>query len=261
MNLKIKSKDILPMNQLEANTMNTEKMNNIDINFDDNMLPPAPASVTREATVVLDNIPDNNILYDEYLNMPPPKLERTTTSYGKHYTPGYDVEIDEDTEFLLPPLSVLERQTTTWIGKETVEKKPQFSNSFVSTICDNDLPTDIPELTHTDTLESLRTEEIIHEAYMQELLVSPFLEFKKEHYSGLPYDPINFTHLNEDVREYLSSKLPNPPKLERQTNGPPYSGPSLLGDDDLDDMPPSPLLVRTDSEHHYINPFGRNDSS
>lgn len=220
------------MNQLEANTMN-----NTTTNFDDNMLPPAPASVTREATVVLDNIPDDNISYDEYFNIPLPKLQRTTTTYGKHCTPGYDVEIDEDTEFLLPPLSVLERQTTTWPGKdkETIEEN--------------------------EPTPAASTEELIQQAYNEELLVCPGLEFNIEHYSGLPYDPINLTHLHENVREYLASKLPYPPKLERQTNGLPYSGPSLSRDDDLHDMPPSPLLVRTDSERHYINPFGRNDSS
>lgn len=228
------------MSQLEANTMN-----NNSINFDDNMLPPAPASVKRDVTVVLDNIP--------------PPLQRILTTCGKHNTPSANF-VDE-ADFKLPPGPVrLEREVATWIGKD---EEPQYSNSFVSTICDNDLPPPIPELTRIDTLAYLRTEEIIHEAYIQELLVCPFLEFKKEHYSGLPYDPIYLTHLRDDIREYLNSKMPEPPKLQRQTNGPSYSGPFILGDDDLDDdMPPTnPVLMRTDSESHYINPFGRNDSS
>ena len=228
------------MSQLEANTMN-----NNSINFDDNMLPPAPASVKRDVTVVLDNIP--------------PPLQRILTTCGKHNTPSSNF-VDE-ADFKLPPGPVrLEREVATWIGKD---EEPQYSNSFVSTICDNDLPPPIPELTRIDTLAYLRTEEIIHEAYIQELLVCPFLEFKKEHYSGLPYDPIYLTHLRDDIREYLNSKMPEPPKLQRQTNGPSYSGPFILGDDDLDDdMPPTnPVLMRTDSESHYINPFGRNDSS
>ena len=228
------------MSQLEANTMN-----NNSINFDDNMLPPAPASVKRDVTVVLDNIP--------------PPLQRILTTCGKHNTPSANF-VDE-ADFKLPPGPVrLEREVATWIGKD---EEPQYSNSFVSTICDNDLPPPIPELTRIDTLAYLRTEEIIHEAYIQELLVCPFLEFKKEHYSGLPYDPIYLTPLRDDIREYLNSKMPEPPKLQRQTNGPSYSGPFILGDDDLDDdMPPTnPVLMRTDSESHYINPFGRNDSS
>ena len=231
------------MSQLEANTMN-----NNSINFDDNMLPPAPASVKRDVTVVLDNIP--------------PPLQRILTTCGKHNTPSANfVNIEDEADFKLPPGPVrLEREVATWIGKD---EEPQYSNSFVSTICDNDLPPPIPELTRIDTLAYLRTEEIIHEAYIQELLVCPFLEFKKEHYSGLPYDPIYLTHLRDDIREYLNSKMPEPPKLQRQTNGPSYSGPFILGDDDLDDdMPPTnPVLMRTDSESHYINPFGRNDSS
>jgi hypothetical protein len=71
------------------------------------------------------------------------------------------------------------------------------------------------------------------------------------------------THLNEDIRKDIASKLPQPPKLVRQTNGPSYSGLSILGDDDLDDDMPAtnPVFMRMDSEQHYINPFGRNDSS
>jgi len=234
------------MSQLQANI---EEMNNTNINFDNNMLPPAPASVKRDVTVVLDNIP-----------VPP--LQRILTTYGKHGTPGFDfVNIEEDEDFKLPPGAVrLEREVATWIGKD---EEPQYSNSFVSSICDNDLPPPIPELIRIDTMAYLRTEEIIHEAYMQELLVCPFLEFKKEHYSGMPYDAIYLTHLRDDIREYLNSKVPEPLKLVRQTNGPPYSEPFILGDDDLDDDMPltNPVLMRTDSEQHYINPFGRNDSS
>ena len=218
------------MSQLQANIMD-----NNAINFDDNMLPPAPASVKRDVTVILYN---NDYFMNRY-DTPPP-LDSNTLE--------------------LPPVSYLERQTATWIGKE---EEPQYSNSFVSTICDNDLPTPIPELTSIDTMAYLKTEEIIHEAYIQELLFCPWLEFKKEDYSGLPYDPIYLTHLNEDIRKDIASKLPQPPKLVRQTNGPSYSGPSILGDDDLDDdMPPTnPVFMRMDSEQHYINPFGRNDSS
>jgi hypothetical protein len=210
-------------------------MDNNAINFDNNMLPPAPASVKRDVTVILYN---NDYFMNRY-DTPPP--------------------LDSNT-LKLPPVSYLERQTATWIGKE---EEPQYSNSFVSTICDNDLPTPIPELTSIDTMAYLKTEEIIHEAYIQELLFCPWLEFKKEDYSGLPYDPIYLTHLNEDIRKDIASKLPQPPKLVRQTNGPSYSGPSILGDDDLDDdMPPTnPVFMRMDSEQHYINPFGRNDSS
>ena len=240
------------MSQLQANI---EEMNNTNINFDENMLPPAPDSVKRDVTVVLDNIP-----------IPP--LQRILTTCGKHCTPGFDIEDeDEDEEdFKLPPGTVrIERQTTTWAGKDgqLAYNLPQYSNNFVSSICDNDLPPPIPELTHIDTLAYLRTEEIIHEAYIKELLVCPWLEFKKEHYSGLPYDPIYLTHLSDDIREHLNSKVPGPLKLQRQTNGPPYSEPFILGDDDLDeDMPPTnPVLMRTDSEQHYINPFGGNDSS
>ena len=240
------------MSQLQANI---EEMNNTTINFDDNVLPPAPARVKRDVTVLLDNIP-----------IPP--LQRILTTCGKHNTPSANfVNIEDEADFKLPPGPVrLEREVATWIGKyeEPVYKLTQYSNSFVSSsICENNLPTPIPELTRIDTLEYLRTEEIIHEAYIQELLVCPFLEFKKEHYSGLPYDPIYLTHLRDDIREYLNSKMPEPPKLQRQTNGPSYSGPFILGDDDLDDdMPPTnPVLMRTDSESHYINPFGRNDSS
>jgi hypothetical protein len=237
------------MSQLQANI---EEMNNNDINFDDIMLPPAPASVKRDVTVVLDNIP-----------IPP--LQRILTTCGKHNTPSANfVNIEDEVDFKLPPDPVrIERQTTTWTGKdgEIVYNLPQYSNSFVSSICDNDLPPPIPELTRIDTLAYLRTEEIIHEAYIQELLVCPWLEFKKEHYSGLPYDPIYLTHLNDNIREHLNSKLPEPPKLVRQINGPSYSGPSI-GDELEDDMPPTnPVFMRMDSEQHYINPFGRNDSS
>jgi hypothetical protein len=208
--------------------------------------------------------------------MPIPPLQRILTTYGKHGTPGFDfVNIEEDEDFKLPPGPVrLEREVATWTGKDEeqvynltqiIEKKPQYSNSFVSSICDNDLPPPIPELTHIDTLAYLRTEEIIHEAYRQELLVCPALEFKKEHYSGLPYDPIYLTHLIDDIREHLNSKLPfSKPKLERQTNGPAYKGPSI-GDElyNVDhDMPATnPVFMRMDNEQHYINPFGRNDSS
>ena len=184
------------MSQLEANTMN-----NTTTNFDDNMLPPAPASVKRDVTIILYN---NDYFINRY-DTPPP-LDSNTL---------------ENHEFLLPPPA--------------------------------------PELTRIDTLAYLCTEEIIHQAYIQELLFCPWLEFKKEDYSGLPYDPIYLTHLNQDIRKHLASKLPQPPKLERQTNGPLYSGP--LMEDELGEMPPSPLLVRTDSEQYYINPFGRNDSS
>ena len=38
------------MSQLEANTIN-----NTTTNFDDNMLPPAPASVKRDVTIILYN--------------------------------------------------------------------------------------------------------------------------------------------------------------------------------------------------------------
>lgn len=233
------------MSQLQANTMN-----NTTTNFDDNMLPPALSSMKRDVTVILYN---NDYFINRYDT--PPSLDSNTL---------------ENHEFLLPPAPPLERQTSTWIGKdeepvynsrETVEKKPQYSKSFVSTICDNDLPKPIPELTRIDTLAYLCTEEIIHQAYIQELLFCPWLEFKKEDYSGLPYDPIYLTHLNEDIRKHLASKLPPPPKLQRQTNGPTYTGPSI-GDELEDDMPPNnPVLMRTDSESHYINPFGRNDSS
>jgi len=212
------------MSQLQANTMN-----NTTTNFYDNMLPSAPASVKRDVTVILYN---NDYFMNRY-DTPPP-LDSNTLE--------------------LSPAPPLERQTATWIGKD---EELQYSNSFVSSICDNDLLSPIPELIRIDTLAYLRTEEIIHEAYMQELLVCPFLEFKKEHYSGLPYDPINLTHLRDDIREHLNSKMPPPPKLVRQTNGPPYSGPSIE-----DDMPPTnPVFMRMDSEQHYINPFGRNDSS
>ena len=232
------------MSQLQANI---EEMNNTTINFDDNVLPPAPARVKRDVTVLLDNIP-----------IPP--LQRILTTCGKHNTPSANfVNIEDEADFKLPLGPVrLEREVATWIGKD---EEPQYFNSFVSSICDNDLPPPIPELTRIDTLEYLRTEEIIHEAYMQELLVCPFLEFKKEHYSGLPYDRIYLTHLNEDIQKDITSKLPGPPKLQRQTNGPSYSGPSI-GDELEDDMPPTnPVFMRTDSEQYYINPFGRNDSS
>jgi hypothetical protein len=240
------------MSQLEANI---EEMNNTDINFDGNMLPPAPASVKRDVTVVLDNIS-----YEHHFNMPMPipPLQRILTTYGKHGTPGANfVDIEEDEDFKLPERPVrIERQTTTWTGKdgELVYNLPKYSNSFVSSICDNDLPPPIHN-----------TEELIQEAYRQELLVCPGLEFKREHYSGLPYDPIYLTHLIDEIREHLESKMPFPkPKLERQTNGPSYSGPSI-GDELYnleDDMPPTnPVFMRMDSESHYINPFGRNDSS
>lgn len=236
------------MSQLQANI---EEMNNTTINFDDNMLAPAYASVKRDVTVLLDNIP-----------IPP--LQRILTTCGKHNTPSANfVNIEDEADFKLPSGPVrLEREVATWIGKdeEPVYKLTQYSNSFVSSICENNLPTPIPELTRIDTLEYLRTEEIIHEAYMQELIVCPFLEFKKGHYSGLPYDPINLTHLNEDIQKHLASKMPPPPKLQRQTNGPTYTGPSI-GDELEDDMPPTnPVFMRTDSEQYYINPFGRNDS-
>ena len=215
------------MNQLEANTMN-----NTTTNFDDNMLPPAPSSVKRDVTVILYN---NDYFMNRY-DTPPP-LDSNTLE--------------------LPPAPSLECQAATWIEKD---EEHQYSNNFNSTICDNDLPLPISELTRRDILSYLKTEEIIHEAYIQELLFCPWLEFKKEDYSGLSYDPIYLTHLNEDIRKDIASKLPQPPKLVRQTNGPPYSGPSI--EDDLDDMPPTnPVFMRMDSEQHYINPFGRNDSS
>jgi hypothetical protein len=236
------------MSQLQANI---EEMNNTTTNFDYNILPPAPASVKRDVTVLLDNIPIQ-------------PLQRILTTCGKHNTPSANfVNIEDEADFKLPPGPVhIERQTATWIGKdeEPLYKLPQYSNSFVSSICDNDLPPPIPELTRIDTFAYLRTEEIIHEAYIQELLVCPFLEFKKEHYSGMPYDPIYLTHLRDDIREHLNSKMPEPPKLQRQTNGPSYSGPSI-GDELEDDMPPTnPVFMRTDSEQYYINPFGRIDS-
>ena len=146
---------------------------------------PEPGIITREQTIILKNIPDNIISYNDYFKNPPP-LERITTSCGKHCI----------------PLS---------------EQLDDVSNS---------------------------KEEIILEAYKQELLVCPGLKFNPDHYSGLLFDAIYLTHLREDIREHLIQKLPFP-ELIRQTNEIPL---------DLDVMPAeNPVFKRMDSSQHYNN--------
>ena len=93
--------------------------------------------------------------------------------------------------------------------------------------------------------------EVILEAYKQEIVVCPGLEFHEDHYSGLPYDPINLTHLNEDIREHLNSKMPFP-ELKRQINYPSLA--NLRDDTILDEMPPeNPILKRLDGMGDYNN--------
>ena len=212
------------MSQLEAN----EKMNNTI--FDDNMLlPTAPANVKRDVTVVLDNIPSNTISYNEcFMNNSQPKLERITSTYGKHSHARLDSLEDDGLQIY--------RLT------EIIEKTPQhYSNNLISNIYDNDLPP-IPKLPSK--------KEIILEVYKQELVVCPGLEFHEDHYSGLPYDPINLTHLNEDIREHLNSKMPFP-ELKRQVNYPSLA--NLTDVSILDEMPAeNPIFRRMDSAKDYM---------
>ena len=202
------------MSLLEANEKTIEEMNTNTINLNDHLVP-LPIKVQREATVILES--------PEPFLLPPtlPKLQRITTTYGKHCTPGfYQDEYIEAAE--LSPIG----------------KIPRFK------AISDDLPP-IPKL----PLASKK--EVILEAYKQEIVVCPGLEFHEDHYSGLPYDPINLTHLNEDIREHLNSKMPFP-ELKRQINYPSLA--NLRDDTILDEMPPeNPILKRMDGMGDYNN--------
>ena len=194
-------------------------MNTNTINFNDKLVP-LPIKVQREATVILAN-PEPFIL-------PPtlPKLQRITTTYGKHCTPGFYQDDYAGAE--LSPIG----------------KIPRFK------AISDDLPP-IPKLPSIDSLSLASKKEIILEVYKQELLICPGLEFHEDHYSGLPYDPINLTHLNEDIREHLNSKIPFP-ELKREVNYPSLA--NLRDQQLLDEMPPeNPIFRRMDGMIDYNN--------
>jgi hypothetical protein len=182
------------MSQLQANENITKEMTTNTNNLNDHLVP-LPIRVLREATVILEN--------PEPVLLPPtlPKLERITSTYGKHSSAGlYQDEASDD----LPPI-------------------PKLSSK----------------------------KDIILEAYKQEILVCPGLGFHEDHYSGLPYDPIYLTHLNDDIRDNLNSKLPFP-ELIRQINYPSLA--NLRDDSLLDEMPAeNPIFRRMDGIGDYKN--------
>lgn len=148
-----------------------------------------------------------------------PKLERRSTSFGKHGQ-DYIPEQDDDDSVALPPISTIPRQTA---------------------VC------------HSQT-----TDDIILDAYNKELLVCPLLEFNKEHYSGLPFDAIHLTHLIEPIRQRLNQQLPFP-ELLRETNAPrtepletKISLKKELDEKDLEELPIfNPVFKRTDDAENY----------
>jgi len=179
---------------------------------------------------------NNSLDNDVYFNRSPPKLERILTTHGKH------IMVKEESN--LPPPSRLERQPTEWIGKEEelVYNLPKIVVNATSPISDDELSITVPKLVRCNTLELPNIEERnIQQSYEMERELNPSLVFDRTHYTGLPYDPEKLTHLNFDTIPVLDA-----PYLVRQTNAP------------TSVMPPTnPILMRTDSSSHYINPFGR----
>ena len=166
---------------------------------------------------------------DTYFNRSPPKLERILTTHGKH------VIVKEDPD--LPPRpSHIARQVTQWIGKEG-EEVYNVSKNIVSNIDD-----EFPKLVGCNTFEFPTIEEQnIEHAYKMEREINPSLVFDSTHYTGLPYDP-DLSHLN-----FLTIPGLKKPRLVRQTNDP----------SDVIMPATNPILMRTDTASHYINPFGR----
>ena len=151
-----------------------------------------------------------------------PKLERRSTSFGKHGQ-DYIPEQDDDDLVALPPISTIPRQTAI-----------------------------------RQTTDSQTTDEIILDVYNKELLVCPLLEFHKEHYTGLPFDAIYLTHLIEPIRQRLNQLLPFP-ELLRETNAPRtepletnISLKKELDEKDLEELPIfNPVFKRTDDAENY----------
>ena len=94
------------------------------------------------------------------------------------------------------PIPQLERRTTS-VGKHII----------CDSIAEQD---DDHSIAVPPTSVSQTTEDIILDAYNKELLVCPVLEFHRDHYSGLPYDAIELTHLSEPIRNRLINMLPFP---------------------------------------------------
>ncbi len=189
----------------------------------------------------------NNMSVDDtYFNMSPPKLERILTTHGKH------VGVEEETH--LPPPPRVERQATEWIGKEgeLVYNLPKIIEHRNSHISDDELLISVPNLVRCNALELPNIEtRNIKQSYDMERELNPSLVFDRTHYTGLPYDPEKLTHLNFDTLPVLEA-----PHLLRKTNVPTCVGGQFISD--LSVMSPSnPILMRTDSAEHYVNPFGR----